>query len=119
MAPADSPPPARLRVTVVRAPAPRQTEECVVELAAGSCVRDALAAAGWWDGEDGLATSWHVGVWSRAATLDQALHDGDRVEWVRDLRVDPKVARRERFAGQGARTAGLFARRRPGSKSGY
>jgi hypothetical protein len=37
----------------------------------------------------------------------------------RALKVDPKVARRERFARQGARTTGLFARQRPGGKSGY
>ena len=29
------------------------------------------------------------------------------------------LARRERFAKQGARRAGLFARRRPQSKQGY
>jgi uncharacterized protein len=29
------------------------------------------------------------------------------------------VARRERFAKQGARTSGLFAKRRPGGKAGY
>jgi len=33
--------------------------------------------------------------------------------------VDPKVARRERFARQGAKTAGLFAKRRAGAKAGY
>jgi len=37
----------------------------------------------------------------------------------RPLRVDPKLARRERFGQQGARAAGLFARRRPGAKPGY
>jgi putative ubiquitin-RnfH superfamily antitoxin RatB of RatAB toxin-antitoxin module len=47
------------------------------------------------------------------------LQDGDRLEVYRPLRVDPKVARRERFKGQGARTAGLFAKRRPGAKPGY
>nr|MCU0926665.1 RnfH family protein [Hydrogenophaga sp.] len=47
------------------------------------------------------------------------LREGDRVEVYRLLRVDPKVARRERFVGQGARRAGLFAQRRPGSKAGY
>ncbi|MGH8819682.1 MAG: RnfH family protein, partial [Rhodoferax sp.] len=31
----------------------------------------------------------------------------------------PKVARRERFRKQGARTAGLFAKKRPGAKPGY
>jgi putative ubiquitin-RnfH superfamily antitoxin RatB of RatAB toxin-antitoxin module len=47
------------------------------------------------------------------------LRDGDRLELLRPLRVDPKVARRERFTGQGARSAGLFAKRRPNSKAGY
>ncbi|MEX1167273.1 MAG: RnfH family protein, partial [Hydrogenophaga sp.] len=50
---------------------------------------------------------------------EKALREGDRLEICRELRVDPKVARRERFAGQGARGAGLFAQRRPGSKAGY
>jgi hypothetical protein len=40
----------------------------------------------------------------------------DRVEIYRPLQVDPKVARRERFASQGARTTGLFARRAPGAR---
>jgi uncharacterized protein len=37
----------------------------------------------------------------------------------RPLLVDPKVARRERFRTQGARAAGLFAKKRPGAKPGY
>jgi putative ubiquitin-RnfH superfamily antitoxin RatB of RatAB toxin-antitoxin module len=41
------------------------------------------------------------------------------VEIYRGLLVDPKVARRERFRKQGARAAGLFAKRRPGAKPGY
>ncbi|HYP70717.1 MAG TPA: RnfH family protein, partial [Variovorax sp.] len=47
------------------------------------------------------------------------LKDGDRLELCRDLVVDPKVARRERFARQGARGTGLFAKRRTGAKAGY
>ena len=47
------------------------------------------------------------------------VRDGDRVEIYRDLKVDPKVARRERFRKQGARATGLFAQRRPGAKPGY
>jgi putative ubiquitin-RnfH superfamily antitoxin RatB of RatAB toxin-antitoxin module len=41
------------------------------------------------------------------------------VEVYRELLVDPKVARRERFRKQGSRAAGLFARRKPGAKAGY
>jgi putative ubiquitin-RnfH superfamily antitoxin RatB of RatAB toxin-antitoxin module len=37
-----------------------------------------------------------VGVWSRLASLDAAVADGDRVEVYRPLQADPKVARRAR-----------------------
>jgi putative ubiquitin-RnfH superfamily antitoxin RatB of RatAB toxin-antitoxin module len=47
------------------------------------------------------------------------LVDGDRLEVYRPLTVDPKVARRQRFVRQGAKTAGLFAKKRPGAKAGY
>jgi putative ubiquitin-RnfH superfamily antitoxin RatB of RatAB toxin-antitoxin module len=60
-----------------------------------------------------------LGVWGRRATLHHVLRDGDRVEVYRPLRVDPKVARRQRFAQQGTRLAGLFTKKRAGAKSGY
>jgi putative ubiquitin-RnfH superfamily antitoxin RatB of RatAB toxin-antitoxin module len=47
------------------------------------------------------------------------LRDQDRIEVYRPLLVDPKVARRERFVKQGARGAGLFAKKRQGAKAGY
>jgi uncharacterized protein len=64
---------------------------------------------------DGLA----LGVWGKKAIGSQILRPGDRVELYRPLKVDPKVARRERFVKQGAKAAGLFAKRRAGSKAGY
>lgn len=60
-----------------------------------------------------------VGIWGRRVKLDQRLRDHDRLEIYRPLRVDPKVARRERFARQGSRGAGLFVKRRAGAKAGY
>ena len=63
--------------------------------------------------------AWQVAVWGKPVSTDQVLKPTDRVEVLRGLRVDPKVARRERFQKQGARTAGLFAKRRPGAKPGY
>ena len=59
------------------------------------------------------------GIWGRAVMPDQVLQQGDRIELCRPLQVDPKVARRERFARQGARGTGLFAKRRSGGKPGY
>ena len=38
----------------------------------------------------------HVGIFSRRATLDARLRDGDRVEIYRPLKIDPKEARRKR-----------------------
>ena len=60
-----------------------------------------------------------IGIFGKVVKPETPLRVGDRVEIYRPLKVDPKVARRERFARQGARTTGLFARRRPGGKSGY
>ena len=92
-----------------------------VTLPAGSRVADALRAVGW--PQHPMTHDWGeapwVGIWNRRHALDHLLRDGDRVEIHRPLRVDPKVARRERFASQGARSSGLFARRRPGAKAGY
>ena len=76
--------------------------------------------AGWSMNMDGpQGHRWTCGVWGHKALPESVLRDGDRVELYRDLRVDPNVARRERFVGQGSRNAGLFAQRRPNSKAGY
>jgi len=60
-----------------------------------------------------------TGIRSRKVPLNRALEEGDRVEICRPLKVDPKVARRQRFARQGAKSAGLFAKLRQGAKAGY
>jgi putative ubiquitin-RnfH superfamily antitoxin RatB of RatAB toxin-antitoxin module len=60
-----------------------------------------------------------VGIWGRKSSLQQTLRDNDRVEIYRALGIDPKAARRERFTRQGARTAGLFSKKRTGAKAGY
>lgn len=107
-------------VTVMYSPAPRQVLEWALELPDGATLRDAVLASGWpqaCEGQD--VATLDVGVWGRRGTLDQLVRDGDRVEVYRVLLVDPKVARRERFRKQGARAAGLFAKRRPGAKPGY
>jgi putative ubiquitin-RnfH superfamily antitoxin RatB of RatAB toxin-antitoxin module len=95
-------------------------EQEVLDLPQGSTVREALAASAIhtrWVAELGEAAA--VGVWGKKVRLDAHLHEGDRLELYRSLRVDPKVARRERFQKQGTRSTGLFAKRRPGAKPGY
>ena len=109
-----------MHITVVYAPAPRQVFERTIELSVGACVADAVAASGLREAFPGVdLSSGLFGVWGRKADAKQALQNGDRVEIYRPLLVDPKVARRERFARQGARTTGLFAKKRVGAKAGY
>ncbi len=109
-----------LRVTVVYSPAAREVQEVCLELTAPCSVLAALQQSGLlavFPEIDSLQTA--VGVWGRKAGLDQLLRDQDRVEVYRPLRVDPKVARRERFASQGSRGVGLFVKNRAGAKASY
>ena len=96
--------------------APRTVVTHQLQVAAGTTLQQALDSvpelAGW-------VADYTPSVWGRKAELSQALREQDRIELSRGLLVDPKVARRERFASQGARMGGLFARRRPGAKPGY
>ena len=103
-------------VTVVYSPAAREVREVVLQLAAGSTVAQALQRSGLLALLPGTAeTGPLIGVWGRKAGLNLTLQDQDRVEIYRVLTVDPKVARRQRFAAQGARSAGLFIKKRAGA----
>jgi putative ubiquitin-RnfH superfamily antitoxin RatB of RatAB toxin-antitoxin module len=109
-----------VKVLVLYSPSPRSVLETALDLPPDATLGDALQQSGWLDLYPELRTnSLSTGIWGRRADLNAKLREGDRVEIYRPLRVDPKVARRERFVGQGAKSAGLFARRRPGSKAGY
>lgn len=103
-----------MRVTVLYSPAPREVLQWEVSVDPGATVAHAIERSGLPQARPGF--DWRgasAGVWGRKCALDAALREGDRVEVYRPLQVDPKLARRERFARQGARTAGLFAKRQP------
>ena len=109
-----------LQVSVAASCKPGQVQEWTLQLPIGASVEDALiasVAAGHLTQITALSAV--CGIWSRVVKRGHSVCDGDRVELYRPLTVDPKVARRERFAKQGARTTGLFARQRPGGKAGY
>ena len=123
---------ATIAIEIAYSAAARQVQVLPLRLPAGSTAADALKAsnaftrwpelahAGSSTGSGaGASSKPQVGVWGKRVVYSHVLHDGDRLEIYRPLRVDPKVARRERFAKQGARTTGLFAQRRPGGKAGY
>lgn len=107
-----------MNITLVYAPGPRTVMERSLEVPAGCTVGQALSLSGWLE-QYPETKELPTGIWNHRTGGDTVLREGDRVEVYRVLRVDPKVARRERFVGQGARTAGLFAQRRPHSKAGY
>jgi putative ubiquitin-RnfH superfamily antitoxin RatB of RatAB toxin-antitoxin module len=109
-----------VQVSVVYSPSPRDVREVLLTLPAQSTVLQALQLSGLLNEFPELDTpSTPVGVWGRKASWSQQLREHDRVEIYRALKVDPKVARRERFVKQGAKGTGLFARKRPGSAAGY
>lgn len=85
----------RMRVEVVYA-LPQRQWMIALDLPAGATVRDALAAAVTQGLPHQTAPQVTVGVWGRVAALDRPLRDGDRVEIYRELRADPKTARRQR-----------------------
>jgi putative ubiquitin-RnfH superfamily antitoxin RatB of RatAB toxin-antitoxin module len=109
-----------LRLVALYSPAPRVVHERVFDLPLGATALQALQASGLLQACPELqGKTLDLGLWGRTCPPSQLLQDGDRLEIYRPLRVDPKVARRERFQGQGVRTAGLFTQRRPGAKAGY
>ena len=113
---------AEICITVCYSPSAGKVQELELRLPEGATVQHAFnavsehAAPGFF--AEILATSI-FGIWGKLSKSEQVLRNGDRVECYRPLTVDPKVARRERFARQGAKSAGLFSRSRPGAKAGY
>jgi putative ubiquitin-RnfH superfamily antitoxin RatB of RatAB toxin-antitoxin module len=100
--------PAGIAVEVVWSPASRETCASALRLPPGATVADALVASGIaalaaaGQGEQAwAATGLSAAVWSRARPLDHPLREGDRVEVLRGLLVDPMDARRTRYQEAG------------------
>ncbi|MDZ7937229.1 MAG: RnfH family protein [Rhodoferax sp.] len=112
--------PSKSQVSVLLSTGPRRIQEVALDWAAGLTAAQAVRVSGLLEplsqAEVDLLT---LGVWGLKVLGSQPLIPGDRVELYRPLKVDPKVARRERFVKQGAKAAGLFAKRRAGAKAGY
>jgi putative ubiquitin-RnfH superfamily antitoxin RatB of RatAB toxin-antitoxin module len=110
----------RITVTVCFSGHARECREVILQLPAGSRLVDAIRGSALLvELPDVDVDTLQTAVWGRKLPPEHMLRDGDRVEVVRPLKVDPKVARRERFTRQGAGTTGLFSKRRAGAKSGY
>lgn len=109
-----------VEVLVVYSPAAREVVELTLQLPPRCTALEALQRTGLAEKYPDLRLGTpSLGIWGRRCEPDILLREGDRLEIYRALTVDPKVARRERFSRQGARSAGLFAKKRPGAKAGY
>lgn len=80
-----------MRVELLRA-WPRRFERNNIELPAGSCLADALSAAGVADDPETAAYA----VFGVRVDRQTLLQEGDRIELLRPLQADPKDARRRR-----------------------
>ena len=70
-----------------------------LELPDGATVATALAAADLATNLPGVAVDpARLAVFGRLVALGERLHDGDRIEILRPLALDPKQARRQRAA---------------------
>lgn len=109
-----------IAVSLVYSPRARVVQQWEMALDVGATVADAVRRSGVLAPLTAAQVgALECGVWGRKVPHSHPLRDGDRVELYRALLVDPKVARRERFVRQGAKSAGLFAKRRVGAKAGY
>lgn len=109
-----------MAVTVVYAPASRVVREVILSVPVGCSAAQAVELSGLLqEMTPEQVAAAELGVWGHKVALRHVLRAQDRLEIYRPLKVDPKVARRERFVRQGAKSAGLFAKRRAGAKAGY
>ena len=109
-----------MNISLVYSPEARQVREWLLQVPDGASVSEALAQSRILEEfEDLKQAPLMLGIWGKRASQQQVLQDNDRIEIYRKLRVDPKVARRERFKGQGSKGTGLFSAKRAGAKAGY
>jgi len=106
-----------ISVRVVWSPSARDVLDVTLRLPDGATVADAIAAAGWpalasaAQGDAAFAAAGlSAAVWSKGRALAHVLRDGDRVEVLRSLQIDPMAARRVRYEAAG----GIDALRRRG-----
>lgn len=109
-----------LAISLLYSPEPRQVRQWDISVPAGSTVAQAIAISGLLlEFPDLSAGAPLVGIWGKKTSLRHVVQHQDRLEIYRPLRVDPKIARRERFNKQGVKKSGLFAKKRVGAKAGY
>lgn len=96
-----------IRVELVWSPAAGDVQHRWLTVEEGATIESALrGCADFGQPLDQL----RIGIWGRVRPLDTPLRDRDRIEVYRPLTVDPKEARRLRYAKRGER---IVSRHRP------
>lgn len=99
------------RVELVWSPQAGVVKQRWLELAPGATLEQALRECAEFLADQTLPLEQlRLGVWGRVRPLDTQLRDRDRIEVYRPLTVDPKEARRLRYAKRGER---IVSRHRP------
>jgi uncharacterized protein len=107
-----------LNVELVYGAGPHQLQQWALQLPAGSSVADAVAASGLLETTGLIDAALRLGVWGKLQELGHLLREGDRVEVYRSLLVDPKEARRLRYAQHKAKLASMGPPRLTPKKQG-
>jgi putative ubiquitin-RnfH superfamily antitoxin RatB of RatAB toxin-antitoxin module len=117
-----------IEVTLCWSLGPRHVQEQSLQVPEGSTVQAVLdqGVTLWLQSQGAVADValsslkfQQPGIWGRKVPWTHGVQAGDRIELYRALKVDPKVARRQRFKRQGKGRTGLFANRKSGSAAGY
>ena len=111
--------PALISIELVYAAAPHVLETVTLRLPVGANAGDALRASGFgdrfgdpsddpsgdWSGDRSgeLRDGLRLGLWGRLCAPAETLCDGDRLELLRPLLIDPMEARRQRLRRDGLR----------------
>ena len=118
----------RIQVTLCWSLEPRHVQAQSLRVPEGCTIKVALdlAVAQWLSSHPSADPTTlsslqfqQAGIWGQKVPWTQLVQADDRIELYRPLKVDPKVARRQRFKRQGKGRTGLFANRKSGSAAGY
>jgi len=96
-----------VRVELVWSPVAGDVQHRWLEVEEGATIESALRGCADFAQPPG---ELNVGIWGRVRPLDTRLRERDRIEVYRPLTVDPKEARRQRYAKRGER---IVSRHRP------
>lgn len=99
-----------MRVELVWSPEAGDARHAWLDVQEGASVEQALRSCEAFADQLPRLPELKIGVWGRVRPLTTLLRERDRIEVYRELTVDPKEARRQRYRAKGER---IVSRHRP------